>query len=764
MRPLRYRVLGPLQVFEGDRSLGLAGTKQRAVLALLLLNANRVVTTDRLVDDIWADEPPETAHNALQGYVSQLRKMLEPEVRGGDWQLLVREGLGYRLRVDPEHLDLHQFERLVAEGHAALASADPERAADRLRQALALWSGPPLTDFRQERFAVALRARLDEMRLAAIEDRIEADLARGHALELVGELEGLATEHPLRERLRGHLMIALYRSGRQAEALAAYQETRRRLIDELGIEPGPALQELQRQILTQDPALESGAREAVAVTLWSGEIGLLFTDIEGSTRLLEALGDRYPAVLSRHRKILREAAETCGGLEVDRQGDAFFFAFQNGIDATGAAAAGQRALANESWPSGHELRVRMGVHVGRPRILDGGYVGVDLHRAARICTAAHGGQVLVSEAVRARVGPAQGGWHFRELGTHELKGLSEPEVLHQLVIPGLPSDFPALRTGSGPRDVQRPDRSILAGISDPARLSELALLGALLAHARRPHELILARLARVAVGEPAQRELDAASAQLAAAHTDLSQRGVRSRVAAFTSSDPASDLLRLAERPEVDLVLVDAPVALLEDGQLGGDLERLLLDVPCDIAIWARGDEVAEFDRPPGEVYVPFGAAEHDWAALETAAWIAAAADATLYLLGTEADTDQGRRDASRLLADASLVVQRLADVAARPLLVEPGREGIASAVPDEEALLVVGLSDRWAQEGLGKVRWNLARTVNAPVLFVRHGLRPGGLSPSDSETRFTWSMSMGESRQPVQLQATAPPLRGQPA
>jgi hypothetical protein len=345
---------------------------------------------------------------------------------------------------------------------------------------------------------------------------------------------------------------------------------------------------------------------------------------------------------------------------------------------------------------------------------------------------------------------AEADWTFRELGSHELKGLSEPEVLHQLVIPGLPIEFPSLRTGGAPLDVQPPDRSILAGISDPTKLSELALLGALLAHARRPHELILARIAQTNVGE-AQRELDAASTQLAEVHAGLSRRGVRSRVAAFTSPDPPSDLLRLAERPEVDLLLVDAPFGLFQDGQLGGDLERLLLDVPCDAAVWARRNDVAAFSGPPRGVYVPFGAAEHDWAALEIGAWIAAAADATLYVLGTAADSDKGRRDASRLLADAALVAQRLGEVTVRPLLVQPGREGISRAVADERALLVVGLSDRWAQEGLGEVRWTLATSVNAPMLLVRHGLRPGGLSPSGSATRFTWSMSMGgEARTPL--------------
>src|SRR6266540_3377960 len=230
-----YRVLGPLEVRDGEESLPLAGAKQRALLALLLLHANRVLSRDRLIDELWGDQPPATAVQSLQVYVSRLRKLLP------DGALATRPP-GYLLEVDPEELDLRCFERLLAEGHDALAQGDAERAARVLHEALALWRGPALAEFAFEPFAQAEIGRLEDLRLAAVEERIEADLALGRHADLIGELEALIAENPHRERLRGQLMLALYRSGRQAEALEAYQHARRALVDELGIEPSEELQ------------------------------------------------------------------------------------------------------------------------------------------------------------------------------------------------------------------------------------------------------------------------------------------------------------------------------------------------------------------------------------------------------------------------------------------------------------------------------------------------------------------------------------------
>jgi YVTN family beta-propeller protein len=249
---MEFRVLGPLEVVEDGHTFSLGGRKQRALLAALLLQANEVVSSDRLIDELWGESPPATASKAVQVYVSGLRKEL------GDGFLLTRPP-GYVLNVAPADLDLARFERLVAEAR----DAQPEEAAEKLRSALALWRGPALADLAYEPFAQTEIARLEELRLTALEDRIEADLALGRHAELVPELESLVARQPLRERLRGQLMRALYGSGRQAEALEAYQAARGTLMEELGLEPSPALQRLERAILEQDPSLEPPARRIV---------------------------------------------------------------------------------------------------------------------------------------------------------------------------------------------------------------------------------------------------------------------------------------------------------------------------------------------------------------------------------------------------------------------------------------------------------------------------------------------------------------------
>jgi DNA-binding SARP family transcriptional activator len=252
---LDFSLLGPLQVAANGTVLPLGGAKQRAVLALLLLNANEVVPIDRLIDELWGERPPESAANMIQGYVSHLRKMLEPGRRRGEHDLIVSEPPGYVLRIGKDQLDAERFVQLTAEARRLLAEDDPAAAAERLRTALGIWRGPVLADLAYEPFVAAEVRRLEELRLGALEDRIDADLALGRQDPLIGELGELVIEHPLRERLRGQLMTALYRSGRQADALAVYRETRTTLRDELGIEPGPALRDLEQAILRQDPEL-----------------------------------------------------------------------------------------------------------------------------------------------------------------------------------------------------------------------------------------------------------------------------------------------------------------------------------------------------------------------------------------------------------------------------------------------------------------------------------------------------------------------------
>ena len=242
---MEYRVLGPLEVEADGRILKLGGAKQRALLGLLLLHANEAVSRDRLIDELWNTSPPETASAAIQVYVSQLRKLVGRDV-------IVTQPPGYLIRVPEGTLDLERFEEAVNRARDAPA----DEAADLLRQALGLWRGPPLAEL-DESFARAERARLEEQRLTALEQRISADLELGRHAQLVPELEGLVREHPLRERRRGQLMLALYRCGRQAEALEVYRTGRRLLDEELGLKPDDELQRLERAILNHDPSLES---------------------------------------------------------------------------------------------------------------------------------------------------------------------------------------------------------------------------------------------------------------------------------------------------------------------------------------------------------------------------------------------------------------------------------------------------------------------------------------------------------------------------
>ncbi len=241
---LQFRILGPLEVWSGGAIVDLGARKQRAVLAILLLNANHVVPTERLIDELWSETPPETARSALQVYVAALRKAL-----GGEVSALRTSAPGYVLDVEPGALDLDRFIALRAESQEA---GDEERRSELLREALGLWRDTPLADLSAEPFAAKAVARLEELRLEALEQRVDADLALGRHASLVPELEALVAEQPYRERPRAQLMLALYRSGRQADALGAYQDGRRLLMDELGLEPGGELKELERSILQHD--------------------------------------------------------------------------------------------------------------------------------------------------------------------------------------------------------------------------------------------------------------------------------------------------------------------------------------------------------------------------------------------------------------------------------------------------------------------------------------------------------------------------------
>ncbi len=298
---LDFRILGPLVVRVDGDAVPIGGPKQRALLALLLLSPNRVVSRDRLIGELFAEQTVNSADHALRNQVSRLRKVLSPAA--ADEPRLAARAPGYLLRVEPGELDLERFERLVGEGRKSLGADDPAAAAAALRAAEALWSGRPLADLEFEPFARIEVERLEELRLAAVEERIDAELALGRHLALVSELEALGAEHPFRERFRAQLMLALYRCGRQAEGLEVYRATRKLLNDELGLEPAVELQELERAILSQDRALNLVAStqarrvRAVEPTVcpFKGLAPFDAADVEyffGRERLVDELGAR----------------------------------------------------------------------------------------------------------------------------------------------------------------------------------------------------------------------------------------------------------------------------------------------------------------------------------------------------------------------------------------------------------------------------------------------------------------------------------------
>src|SRR5262249_27987531 len=331
----------------------------------------------------------------LQVYVSSLRRALG---RGA----IETTPAGYRLRLESDALDAERFEHLLGSGKSALAAGDHAGAVETFASALALWRGAALADFRYDGFAQAEASRLEELRLACVEERIEAELQLGRHGTLVGELEALVARHPLRERVRGQLIVALYRSGRQSDALAEYDAARRMLSDELGLEPGPELRQLQRLILAHDASL--APPPARVNERLSGTLTFLFTDIEGSTGLLKRLGrERYAELRRRHQTLLRESFAAYRGEEIDTQGDAFFVAFRSASDALSAAVTIQRLLRDHEWPEDVGPSVRIGIHSGEATAAGPHYVGFSVHRAARIADAGHGGQVLLSDATRVLV-------------------------------------------------------------------------------------------------------------------------------------------------------------------------------------------------------------------------------------------------------------------------------------------------------------------------------------------------------------------------
>ena len=310
-----FRILGELEILQDGDSIELGSPRQRALLARLLIGSSHMVTTDRLVEDLWEGDPPDTARHSLHVYVSRLRKML-----GGDGTRLERRGTGYRLQVEPAELDASRFETLATEGRAARARRDLDRASTQLRDALGLWRGPALADFADKGFARDEAVRLNELRLATFEERVWVDLDLGRHGEVVEELRDVVAQHPFRETLWEQLMLALYRAGRQADALRVYQSARSNLAKDLGIEPGPALRQMEERILAQDRSLDllsaatpSGTRNELPLqrTSFVGRERELSqaTELLGRSRLLTLTG---PPGSGKTRLALRLAAEQAG--------------------------------------------------------------------------------------------------------------------------------------------------------------------------------------------------------------------------------------------------------------------------------------------------------------------------------------------------------------------------------------------------------------------------------------------------------------------
>jgi DNA-binding SARP family transcriptional activator len=358
---MEFRILGPLEVAEGDRPLPVGGAKERALLAILLIHAGEVVSADRLIDELWGSDLPANPSNALQVVVSRLRRALEgaPALhRPG--ALLVTRKPGYVLEVDPEALDARRFERLVEEARQ-LTATDQLRASSLLGEALGLWRGPALAEFAFEDFAQAEVAQLQEARLQAVELKMEADLALGRHAELVGELQALVAGNPLRERLRGQLMLALYRSERQGEALRVFQEGRKALVEELGIDPGPELQELHQQILLQAASLAVAPQAAAAPP--HNNLPAQVTSFVGRDLELREV----KKALQRSRLVTLTGAGGCGKtrLALEAAGE-LLEAFPDGVWLVEREAVSDPALVPQSLGSALGVREDVALGAGRP--------------------------------------------------------------------------------------------------------------------------------------------------------------------------------------------------------------------------------------------------------------------------------------------------------------------------------------------------------------------------------------------------------------
>jgi DNA-binding SARP family transcriptional activator len=430
--PVEFRLLGSFEVRDNGGREVVLGPKQQSLLAILVLHRGEAVPADRLIEDLYGGSPPPSAAKSLRAHVSRLRKAL------GNGGLRTTPG-GYVLEVEPESLDIDRMEALVREGRTALAAGDLATASETLRSALGLWRGSPLGEFRYADWAQPEAARLEEQRLVLLEDRFEADLALGHHAELVGELDALVHEFPLRERLRGHLMLALYRAGRQAEALEAYQAARHALVDELGIEPGRSLRELEQAVLRQDPALdltddaaddlepaqrvqraqETAPEVATVVRELRKTVTAVFVWLVATSSTRASLDpEALRRVTSRAFGEINGAVERHGGTIEAVTGDAITAVFglpavheDDALRAVRAATeirTDVKVLADELGDEGAQLEFRIGISTGE--VVTGPEAGPQLRAtgeplgvSARLAQAAAAGEVVLDERTRRLV-------------------------------------------------------------------------------------------------------------------------------------------------------------------------------------------------------------------------------------------------------------------------------------------------------------------------------------------------------------------------
>lgn len=443
--------MGPLQARHDGASVTIPGAKPRAILTMLGLHGGSVLSAETLIDLLWGDEPPRTAAKALQTHISSLRRAL------GDGFVLT-EGTGWILNTT--EVDAPRYKRATKAGRDAAAAGDTGQAVVRFEEALSLWRGTP--ELPDSRRGVSERTRWIEGHAALVEDRADALLATGRAAEIIGELEAAVADAPLRERRWAQLMLALYRAGRQGEALGAYQRARALLADELGVDPGPELRRLEAAIVAQDSALDYPVTQHLPSV--TRAVTFLLTDIEGSTAAWEADADAMAIALARHDELVEQVVTSRGGrlIKTRGEGDATFSVFDRPSAAAAAAIELQDAILREPWALHEPIRIRIALHTGEVELRDGDYFGRAVNRAARLRSLAAGGQILCSGATAELVIdtlPDDVG--LADLGMRALRNLPRPEHVFELRFqiaeqreetvdePLARPDLPAVFTGPG---------------------------------------------------------------------------------------------------------------------------------------------------------------------------------------------------------------------------------------------------------------------------------------------------------------------------